>query len=345
MCGHLFGAPPMESYLKLNDNDIESFSQYYKELPRKDVFLESDGCGYYCNLGEMRLTETDKIAQLLFDDPFQTLEGKKAMIKNIPLNILEGTVTFWIKYDNINWDGNESGVSIYYCNYDDINLLWVAVFLRRNYVTKQLIKKGCDVNLPDTSFQTPLSYAIFNHDREMIKILLMAGAKIFCEFTEDTSPVCDHLYEALDTRDPKIFKMISKRASGFSQEHKDFLMCRASKGIFPIRMMKILIGYGATINPLRPLDKWWIPIFVATSEPKKLKFLLKQGANPNTVSNKGYTPIFMAIKFLNTECIRILLKWGADAHFCGKKGHCPLDYAMFKQKHRAAKFLLEYART
>src|SRR3989339_280336 len=70
----------------------------------------------------------------------------------------------------------------------------------------------------------------------------------------------------------------------------------------------------------------WTPLYLACNFNNLgiVEILLKNGANPNTLSNGGQTPLFRACCYENLPIIEILLKYGANPNTPNSTGETPL---------------------
>lgn len=76
---------------------------------------------------------------------------------------------------------------------------------------------------------------------------------------------------------------------------------------------------------------------------KIVKFLLKYGANPNSLDINGYSPLHFAAQLGDVEIIKVLLRYGADSSkTTPKNGWSPLHFAVDNNKLDAVACLLEH---
>src|SRR3989339_225076 len=71
----------------------------------------------------------------------------------------------------------------------------------------------------------------------------------------------------------------------------------------------------------------WTPLYLACNFNNLgiVEILLKNGANPNTLSNGGKTPLYIACCYESLPMIELLLKYGADATLTSNNGESPLS--------------------
>jgi ankyrin repeat protein len=75
-----------------------------------------------------------------------------------------------------------------------------------------------------------------------------------------------------------------------------------------------------------------------TGDCKLIQVLLDQGANPNIQDNKGYTPLYYAIRY-NLNAVVILIAGGANVNIKNYKGNTPLKFALFRGNYHTADFI------
>ena len=81
---------------------------------------------------------------------------------------------------------------------------------------------------------------------------------------------------------------------------------------------------------------------IKTNNNKKVKKLLKAGANPNLQDENGYTPLMLASEWARTEIVKKLLEYGADPNAQTKIGYTTLMYAsMWRGRTEIVKLLIE----
>ncbi len=74
---------------------------------------------------------------------------------------------------------------------------------------------------------------------------------------------------------------------------------------------------------------------------EKIKFLLKEGANPNHVNNEGITPVHESAKRSNVDLMILLIEHGGEVSMPDKEGKTPLHIAaQYSSNPGIIKFLL-----
>lgn len=172
-----------------------------------------------------------------------------------------------------------------------------------------LINSGIDVNSRNNYFETPLLYAAQN-DVVITKLLVENGADIN-----------------------------AKSSNGENALKKAISMSKFD-------IVKYLIEQGADINAK---DNRGISILISSlRHPKLLELILKSGANVNTITAKGKTPLITTIIDPNVKdkerlnIINILLEYGTDINQITYEGGSALSYAIKRRNRSTVNFLLEH---
>ena len=174
---------------------------------------------------------------------------------------------------------------------------------------KSLLAAHADVNAPLPDKSTVLAWAVDRQDEESVRLLLEAGARPDISDVDGAVP----LTLACELGDPVIVEAWSKPA--------------------PTRMPR---GLTASPHwrcaPARPRPRrwarWWTKAPTSTppmpaARPRLMRaaaagktdniaFLVAHGANVNAVEQKGFTPLFFALRSKVPEASMALLNAGAD---------------------------------
>ncbi len=165
--------------------------------------------------------------------------------------------------------------------------------------------KKVSVESKDRSNQTPLYYAAYGNQVEMLEYLLNKGANLYATI-ETSGGEKTALHNAI------------------SPESVDAILYLNEKGL--------------------DVDskKYKSTVLSATyyNAPKSLEALLKLGANPNIEDKKGKPALYIASGFGNIEIVKVLVKNGANLNKSYRKT-TPLMHAIYSYKLETAKFLLK----
>jgi ankyrin repeat protein len=202
---------------------------------------------------------------------------------------------------------------------------------------KELISAGADVNMQDDMMgYTPLIYAIIDGNKEMAELLLSNGADINLP---DNRTGYTPLMMALNSNNAELAQFFIDKGADFKIKSNDgatalILAC----GVSP-EIAKDLLSKGADIHVLTEKGNGVFTQCIVTGmmrgneaiTPEFAEFLLSKGAEideKNTMSGyKGYTPLFWAILYGETEIVKFLTEKGADVNAVAEGEKTPLSIA------------------
>ena len=202
---------------------------------------------------------------------------------------------------------------------------------------KELINVGADLNMKDDMMgYTPLIFAVTEENNEMVELLLSKGADINLP---DNRMGYTPLMWALNSNKEELAKFLIDKGADFKIKGNDgatalILAC----GVSP-EISKLLLSKGADIHVLtdKGLGVFSQCITMGMMRgnekitPEFAEFLLSKGADideKNTMSGyKGYTPLFWAILYGETEVVKFLAEKGADVNAIAENGKTPLSIA------------------
>ncbi|GBM77471.1 Ankyrin-3 [Araneus ventricosus] len=234
-------------------------------------------------------------------------------------------------------------------------------------ITRLLLSKGADPNRPDHF--PPLLLAVTNGDREMIEIVIKAGANITQRDAEGYSPIesaikCKSLdimetlleiskldinlkgpngqtllHHAAVSGSLEIFKRLIEKGAAIN--------CKDSTGAKPIHIaareghqdiVEYFLTEGLDIDD-RGENGWSLLHYTAAGNQSEIcKFFLKNCLNVNVVDAHGCTPLHVAAQMGNADVLHILLHYGAFYDFRNERNETPLDVAMTSIFEPTSKF-------
>ena len=222
----------------------------------------------------------------------------------------------------------------------------------------EMIAKGVDVNAAQGDGTTPVHWASYQVDADLVKQLLAKGAKADVKNSFGATP----LVEAVKVGNVQIVKLLldaGANANAANEDDQTPLMLAAKTGI--VEIADLLVRHRAKVNEA---EKWrgQTALMWAASEnyPDMAEFLIRHGANVKvraTINDwgsqitsepraqyrptGGLTPLLYAVRSGCDRCIIAMLKAGADVNFPTPDGVTPLMVAVDNQHYDTAKLLLQ----
>lgn len=183
--------------------------------------------------------------------------------------------------------------------------------LQRDYiqVTKALLDRGANVFSSDNSGRTPLYYAIWNKQYDLVKVLLDSGVHPDCIISRDGC--CLHV--AAMSGSTEIVNLLLSRGASVDAKYN--------------RFQRTPLSYAA-----------------AHGMYEVAKMLLDKGAYPDSADYFGSTPLAYAAENGKEEVLKLLLTAQADPDIPNYQGHTPLSKAVLAGQASAVKILLEKAK-
>jgi ankyrin repeat protein len=201
----------------------------------------------------------------------------------------------------------------------------------------ELIAAGADVNMKDDMMgYTPLIYAIIDGNKEMAELLISKGADINIQ---DTRMGYTPLMWALNSNKEDLAGFLIDKGADFKIKSNDgatalILACGVSPEIAKNLLQKGADIHVRTEKGLGVFSQCITMGMMRENEkitPEFAEFLLAQGAEideKNTVGGyKGYTPLFWATLYGETDVVKFLAEKGADVNSVAENGKTPLSVA------------------
>ncbi|MCR5219097.1 ankyrin repeat domain-containing protein [Treponema sp.] len=197
-----------------------------------------------------------------------------------------------------------------------------------NLVTK-IIKAGAPVNTFRDDTFTPLTYALYNENVPLTKLLVENGADVNRMDGDGRYP----LNEACSIGDLSLVKlMVSKGADvTFADDKYKYTplhLAIRSDTEDSLKLVKFLVEKGADVNAVT--KSGYTPIIYAgqnwTSGPEIIKYLADNKADVNASANDGYNVGMSCAVLLDLDCYKFLDKKGFNFNSRDEEGMTPLLY-------------------
>jgi ankyrin repeat protein len=220
------------------------------------------------------------------------------------------------------------------------------------------IRAGADVNAAQGDGTTPLHWAVYKVDAELVALLLERGAKADVINKYGSSP----LAEAVKIADAKLAKMLLDAGANVESPNQDgqtALMLAARTGALDVA--KLLVERGADVNAREGWRAQTALMWAADGNfPEIVQFLIAQGADVHARAaandwdaqitsepraqyrpTGGLTALLYAARSGCTRCVRSMLEAGADIDQPNPDGVTPLMVAIDNFHYDTARLLLD----
>jgi ankyrin repeat protein len=201
-----------------------------------------------------------------------------------------------------------------------------------------LIASHADVNAPLPDGSTPLAWAAYEDDAETVAALLKAGAKVEVADQYGETP----LTLACSNGNAAIAQMLlagGADANAGRWSGETALMIAAGSG--NPRVIQMLLDHGAKVDAVESHKGQNALMWAAANRhTEAVDLLLKAGANPNTASKSGFTPLVFATEEGDAKTVASLLAAGADINHELAGGMSPLLIAVTSRKADVASLLI-----
>jgi uncharacterized protein len=220
------------------------------------------------------------------------------------------------------------------------------------------IAAGADVNAAQGDGTTPLHWAVYKIDADLVRALLQRGAKPDVINNYGSSP----LAEAVKVANARLVEMLLDAGSNVevpNQEGQTALMLAARAGSLDVA--ELLVRHGANVNARENWRGQTALMWAADAgSPELTRFLIdhKADVNARALANDwptqltgeprnqyrptgGLTPLLYAARSGCTDCVQALLDGGADPNRPNPDGVTPLMVAIDNFAFDTAKLLFE----
>jgi ankyrin repeat protein len=220
-----------------------------------------------------------------------------------------------------------------------------------------MLQQKVDVNAAEPNGTTPLHYAVYKEDVELVERLLKAAAKASVVNDFGSTPIA----EAANVGNAAIIKMLLKagaNANSRNREGQTPLMAVARTG--RIDAAQALLDAGAEVNAIENWGGQSALMWAASQKhPAMVKLLIDHRADvnargavrdwqrritaeprPKDLDRGGFTPLLYAAREGCVECARNLVKGGADINLTDPERVTPLVLALLNMRFDTAAYLI-----
>ncbi len=220
------------------------------------------------------------------------------------------------------------------------------------------MSRGADVNARQGDGSTPLLWAVYRVDHELVKTLLARGAKPNVRNLLGATPLC----EAVSLGDLALVEMLLQARADpnlGNEDNQTPLMIAARIGSLPV--VQALVKAGARVNEREKLRQQTALMWaIAGSSTQIVDFLIQHKAEVdvraaatdwgNQITSEpraqyrpagGLTPLLYATRAGCLDCVKSLVKAGADINRPSPEGVTPLMNAIDNASYPVAHFLLD----
>jgi ankyrin repeat protein len=201
-----------------------------------------------------------------------------------------------------------------------------------------LINSHADVNAAQPDGSTPLAWAAYQDDTEMVDALLKAGAKVNVADEYGETPLT---LACANGNAEIVSKLVAAGADVNAARWSGETALMIAAGSGNPKVLTTLISKDAPVGVVEA-RKGQTPLMWAAAQghAEAADVLLKAGANPNTISKGGFSPIIFAAQKGEPNTVTTLLKAGADINYTVPAGMNALLVAVTAQKKEAAAVLI-----
>jgi ankyrin repeat protein len=222
----------------------------------------------------------------------------------------------------------------------------------------EMIAAGANVNQAQPDGTTPLQWATYRVDRELVDRLLKKGAKANVANRYGASPIA----EAVRVASPELTAMLLEAGADANAANEDdmtVLMLAARTGNMAVA--ELLVKAGADVNRReRYKDQSAVMWAAGENHPEMVAFLVSKGADlsirakstdwGSQISNEprvqyrpvgGLTPLLYAARAGCLGCVQTMVKAGADKDRPNPDGMTPMIMALDNGYPEVAHYLLD----
>ncbi len=167
-----------------------------------------------------------------------------------------------------------------------------------------LLNYGADVNKEDKYHLSPLTYALINNHKNIVKYLVEHGANVNAKYRKSAYP----LKVAVDRKSESMVKFLLENGADL---HSELLLYASRIGANDI--VKLLLKYGTDVN-FRDNSTGNVALHYAVqlNLQETVKLLVEHGADVNAADDCGVTPLYIASERRYKNIAKYLIEHGAE---------------------------------
>ncbi|KAI9048384.1 hypothetical protein LZ554_007220 [Drepanopeziza brunnea f. sp. 'monogermtubi'] len=196
--------------------------------------------------------------------------------------------------------------------------LVTAIRGRNHRIVEQLLQRG--VSAAASQNMHPLIEAVFAHDEESIRLLLLVGAEANEAGRDGSTPLLACVEKSFIGGATMLLRYGANPNSSASYGENQESPLAVAVTANMVNMTQLLLQYNGDANSVTTKGT---PILTAAIKQKThrkfIELLLAYGANPNAKSREGKVALFEAITLGRADITSALLEGGADANLPGPK--------------------------
>lgn len=178
-------------------------------------------------------------------------------------------------------------------------------------IVKILLEAGARFFISDNEWSRYWSKIITTHIKERHQVL-----EVLMNFGIDKARITRRIFcLGVDCTDIEYVNMLLDQGVDIESTYRgETALCLAVYS-FSAKMVRLLLDRGANIHNYSRNGSQFTPLHVSANGPYREdigKLLIKRGANPNSLSNDGQTPLHFAVKNGVDELVELFLEQGAD---------------------------------
>jgi ankyrin repeat protein len=216
--------------------------------------------------------------------------------------------------------------------------LQYAAFKGNKEVVKFLVSKGADLKAKDQFRVTVLHYAVLGGNKEIVEFFLAKGASINAKSEDGITPLyfacgfLKNLYRRVDLT-------IGMRTGivGYEYYIPEEWMLSSPSYEGNKEIAELLLANGADVN-VKDENRFTPLHYVSSKEIAEL--LISGGAHVNAIGKFDITPLHCAIFTYDREIIEFLILKGAHIDAKTAEGNTPLYYAVYDDNKEISEFLI-----